>query len=826
MSDISSEFERITGFPPYDWQHRLVAEGLPETLEIPTGCGKTEGVFMAWAYRRRLHPDATVRSAMPRRLVMVLPQRSLVDQTLRRLIAWTDSAGWNNPGCDDYLPVHVLMGGESVGRWQLAPHRDAVIVGTLDMVLSRTLNRGYAMNRFAWPVDFGLLNNDCHYVLDEVQLMGAAATTSRQLDAFRRDMGTAIDCSTTWMSATLDTKRLATVDNPSPAEPFALLPTEVIDTLAQRLNAQRRIERWLGDDSLDQRPEKRNLPGLRTDAVVERHRPGTLTLVVVNQVDVARELHKRLAKAVPSETELVLLHSRFRPADRARQMARVLADPSPAGTVVVTTQVVEAGVDLNATTLFTEVAPWSSIVQRSGRCNRTGLIEEAVLLWDPPNNPAPYEAEDVGATEAQLAQLSGDLISTGQLGGLEVPESGGEEPLVLRRRDLLGLFDTTPDLTGNDLDIAPFLRSGDDLSVWVCWRDLSESAQPTPTRDELCQVPVGELGKWIKRQRQGGGRVAHRLEHLGRGKTTWVNLGGERLRPGMVLLVEKSLGGYQSHLGWDPSSRHTVEPPWSDEMPLGGEQTADADHLAPLDERESDDVASFNRHRWMSLEEHLVDAGRDAEQLLDALETPGLDEHQRVAGIRAARLHDLGKAHPVFQTTLENSAKGEHIPIPGPWAKSPTQRGPGHSRPHFRHELVSALALLSQASPLLDGFAERDLICYLTAAHHGKVRLAIRAMPDEQLPDDAEHPAGARIALGVIDGDVVPAVTIDGQTVGPLTLSLDAMDAGSTETGKSWTSLTSGLVIRDDLGPFRLGFLEAIVRIADWLASDTTEVRS
>ena len=45
MNDISSEFERITGLPPYRWQRRLVESGLPETLEIPTGCGKTEAVF-------------------------------------------------------------------------------------------------------------------------------------------------------------------------------------------------------------------------------------------------------------------------------------------------------------------------------------------------------------------------------------------------------------------------------------------------------------------------------------------------------------------------------------------------------------------------------------------------------------------------------------------------------------------------------------------------------------------------------------------------------------------------------------------------------------
>ena len=49
---------------------------------------------------------------------------------------------------------------------------ETVIVGTQDQLLSRALNRGYSMSRFRWPVHFGLLDNDCLWVMDEIQLMG------------------------------------------------------------------------------------------------------------------------------------------------------------------------------------------------------------------------------------------------------------------------------------------------------------------------------------------------------------------------------------------------------------------------------------------------------------------------------------------------------------------------------------------------------------------------------------------------------------------------------------------------------------------------------
>ncbi len=101
------------------------------------------------------------------------------------------------------------MGGEDAGEWDIYPEEDAILIGTQDMLLSRALNRGYGMSRYRWPMHFGLLNNDCLWVMDEVQLMGVGVETSAQLDGFRHNvkMPTIGLCQTWWMSATLDDTR-------------------------------------------------------------------------------------------------------------------------------------------------------------------------------------------------------------------------------------------------------------------------------------------------------------------------------------------------------------------------------------------------------------------------------------------------------------------------------------------------------------------------------------------------------------------------------------------------------------------------------------------
>jgi CRISPR-associated endonuclease/helicase Cas3 len=203
---------------------------------------------------------------------------------------------------------------------------------------------------------------------------------------------------------------------------------------------------------------------------------------------------------------------------------------------------------------------------------------------------------------------------------------------------------------------------------------------------------------------------------------------------------------------------------------------------------------------------HLEDVRREVAELLDRLgELPGLTAGQQRAAERAGLLHDLGKAHRVFAASMLAAGAPE---AGGPWAKSGTRSLLRHDPPTFRHELVSALMVLNRSSGLLGGIEEPDLVAYLVAAHHGKVRLSVRSAKG----DDANH------VLGVERADVAGPVSLpDGHEVPELILDRDVIELGAGGTGGSWTARACQL--RDRLGPFRLAFLEAVVRVADWRAS-------
>lgn len=783
-----------SGHDPYPWQERVAEQGLPELIAIETGAGKTAGVVLPWLWRRRYHPDLGIRKGTPRWLVLCLPLRTLVEQTETAVRTWLAGLGLS-----DEVLVHVAMGGREDGhaQWRLHPERDAVVLGTVDMLMSRALNRGYGTGRFSWPIDFGLLHNGAHWVYDEVQLLGPALATGRQLQGLREAFGTALPTSSTWMSATVDRPALSTVDNPDLGTVLELSDADRADpAFGRRLRATRKLE----EVSVEPGDPKRALR--LAEIIAGAHRPGTLTLAVVNTVKAARELSAALAKA--SGTPVTLLHSRFRPPDRRAVLTEALADVDPAGCgrIVVSTQVVEAGVDLSATVLFTEAAPWPSIVQRAGRCNRDGLAVGVRLLWAQAK-PAPYPEADVAATVTELRRLEGAELTSTALRGADVSVTQVSHA-VLRRRDLLGLFDTAPDLSGNDIDVAPFIRVTDELDLQVAWRDLGGSAPEAdelpPHADELCPVPVGkELRGWLTQ-----GHALWRLDHLADRDSRWTRVRPAELRPGLVLLADAGGGGYSPATGWDPGARHPVVPV---RVPTGlPGPVLTGDGLG-------DDTLSQQQEGWLGLQAHLADVEHETRNLLEALD-PQLSADLQEAAAVAGRLHDIGKAHAVFQDTMIRCAPEPERDMrraEGPWAKSGGGRA-RHRQRYFRHELVSALVLLGDARPAVSHLREEDVAVYLVAAHHGRVRLSIRSVPEEERTG---------FVLGVRrEGDRMPAVQVPGGRLPVCEIDLDVAMLGSDEKLQpSWSARTLGLRDRSDLGPLRLAFLEAVVRLADWRAS-------
>lgn len=137
---------------PWEYQGCLAEEEWPALLHVETGMGKTAAVVVAWLYRRFVLKAPSA----PRRLVYCLPMRVLVEQTRTEVKTWIERL--HNAGLIPYkVDVQVLMGGEQAVAWDLHPEREAILIGTQDMLLSRALNRGYGMSRYRWPMHFGLL---------------------------------------------------------------------------------------------------------------------------------------------------------------------------------------------------------------------------------------------------------------------------------------------------------------------------------------------------------------------------------------------------------------------------------------------------------------------------------------------------------------------------------------------------------------------------------------------------------------------------------------------------------------------------------------------
>ena len=780
---------------PFPFQKEFAeAENLPALVRVPTGLGKTAMVVLGWVWRR-LHAKEDTRKATPRRLVYCLPMRVLVEQTREHAEAWIKNLV-DKKCLRESVPVHVLMGGEDEADWDLYPEQEAIIIGTQDMLLSRALNRGYAASSARWPMQFGLLNTDCLWVFDEIQLMGPGLATTSQLEAFRHLLGTkdGHNCRSVWMSATMQPDWLKTVD----FEPFLKDTTELTFHFEKEISAdglhekaRKALEdRWNAKKPVACADAKMGDASNVAKEVLNAHKKGTRTIVVVNTVKRACAIFdvmsqganpgkgERKKKAGSEEPrgvsgdalpELILLHSRFRPGDRKKAVDRMTANPDPngPGTIVVSTQVIEAGVDVSATTLFTEIAPWASLVQRFGRCNRKGEADErAGVRWidlpskKPEEFALPYGLDELKSASERLRELQDVGLKS-----LPPVSLAFEHSHVIRRKDLIDLFDTTPDLAGNDIDIDRFIRDVEETDARVFWRtwdqphknDRPPADLPAAQRDELCSAPIGT--KTNPGFRDFAEKHAGRVWRWNFLDERWERADTGRIAPGQVYLVHAEAGGYSSERGWNPASTEAVGPIVA---PPGTKLEApDA----------TDDERLSHVGIWQTIAQHTDQVCDELECVLGSLQVPESDALRQ-----GVRWHDRGKVHEVFVKALPDGPP----PLAGHWAKA---RGTWkrYERPHFRHELASALAVLDPGNKSISNDL-RDLIAYLVAAHHGKVRLSIRSLPKEATPRDENGHAQPvrRFARGVWDGDRLCETRLGGDVTAPATvLSLEPIGTGA-----------------------------------------------
>ena len=247
---------------------------------------------------------------------------------------------------------------------------------------------------------------------------------------------------------------------------------------------------------------------------------------------------------------------------------------------------------------------------------------------------------------------------------------------------------------------------------------------------------------------------------------------GQTIELGDVVCLACADGGYHLQQGW------TGNP---DDRPLPYSLRTPSPY---------DDDPPF--HHWLSLQAHSGDAADFMAQDRAALQRAGLSEATISVLIQCARWHDWGKAHALWQRYARATGKS------APMAKSV---GYGHPRElqGFRHELASAIAAAQQGASFLAQ--------YLIATHHGKVRESL------QSPDGTFDPHCPR---GVKLGTTLPAVDLGREHFDALTLVYPNV--------KTWKKEVYQLL--KQYGPFRLWYLETLVRNADVQASRYREEKA
>jgi len=117
------------------------------------------------------------------------------------------------------------------------------------------------------------------------------------------------------------------------------------------------------------------------DEIINAAMQGQKVLVVSNTIKTAASIYKQIGLKLEEieekdKVELVLLHSRFTDKDRQEKTQQVYSlmansqDRSAQPCIIVSTQIVEASLDLDADLLFTDAAPADSLIQRMGRVYR------------------------------------------------------------------------------------------------------------------------------------------------------------------------------------------------------------------------------------------------------------------------------------------------------------------------------------------------------------------------------------------------------------------------------------------------------------------------
>lgn len=441
------------GYAPFSWQEEVLdhicEHGVwPERINAPTGSGKSSVVDIHLFANALAAVGAAPR--VPRRLCVTVGRRALVDSQATRADkilgdlkdALADESG--EPGilrrvAEALQSFQTRNDTQEIGPFEVGHIRGelsnrtlpvtdisacAIIAATPDMYGSRALFRGYGSTKAARPRETALLTMDTVMVLDEAHMNRQLLhTTQRIAELQKREVDLGVP--TLQVVETTATPSTGDSDSTTLGVDIEALDSPNDEELRNRVYSHKElvlhpIDKW--DGKPGNAATVNAAVGAIKDFLAHREagedsKEAHTVGCIVNHVRTAISIKEKLVKdkVFGKEEEVQLLVGRMRPYDLKKLHPDLFTTEGDESVkVVVATQTLEVGVDVDFADLVTELAPASSLAQRFGRVNRLGhRTDSKVVVIEPASGDSvkkdapPYKAVDLSNAYAWLEALNG-----------------------------------------------------------------------------------------------------------------------------------------------------------------------------------------------------------------------------------------------------------------------------------------------------------------------------------------------------------------------------------------------------------------------------------
>ena len=593
MPTFAAFYEAVNRRPPFPWQARLArqvadTEKWPREIGVPTGLGKTACLEVAVRWLASQADRAPDERTAPTRIWWVVNRRLLVDstsshaRTLAEALAANDRAGFDGAlACvasrlrslsayRDACPLDVIsLRGGIASRTPVDPSRPTVVLCTLPMYGSRLLFRGYGSGLRA--IDAAMAGTDSLVLVDEAHLaphlrsllvaLGECAPATRPFLGAGRSAASVVALTATGEANETDRFDLTKDD-------------ERNGVVRMRLDAAKPVSLRVHDQGV----VAKHLADAATELMQQAPSPASF-IVFTNTPRTARDVFGRVRAATARTqlaTDVLLLTGRAREREAERIRARILdpdsgmaasrkVDGRERHLVVVATQTLEVGADIDAEYMVTEACGVRALTQRLGRLNRLGRYTHARAVYvhaPPPERRTtrqqvqakwPVYGEEPRTVLARLQESApggGDEIDLSLRRVGEILGTPGDDPG--RAPEILpGLLwewikTTTP--PEGEAPVEPYFNgiAAPDYAVTVIWRahvpEPGERLWPRTMDREAVDVPLAEIREALAEE----GSV-HRLAS---DTVTVEAVAPAELRPGDQVLLPTDRG-MLDEFGWD-----------------------------------------------------------------------------------------------------------------------------------------------------------------------------------------------------------------------------------------------------------------------------------